>query len=460
MDDPRIAYLLGGGIPSAPDRSQQIADALMMTHQPEQPNPAAPAVDMGKLIAKHFWDKIVSAATAPRDALYGNMQVTDPETGMPTREAMERGQGVAGMAMTGGVPFAQRGAAGIFGGRLAKTADQAALEEATNMLKAGASKEDIWNKTGWFQGADDKWRFEIPDQASKFQGLNGEPLPTPARAALNHPEMYAAYPDLAGVNVNEKSFGIGAREHGQYRSGLGVDRPDIDVSWAAPDKRSTLLHEFQHGIQETEGFGRGTNSYGLRPGTPAWEIYQDRIKAMRTPLSHEEFSKQANYDGLAPKKDYDAYLKTTRNIPPMADRAAQEYAVQEAYRRHAGEVEARNVQFRKDMTPEQRRASPPWTTEDVPREQQIVRGATSGPQMSVGPYRTFYEISREYPTRSNDAFHRGADAYARGDASFRVPPSNLTKEELAAWDHGVEARMRFEAQPERASALADHLMRQ
>lgn len=91
-----------------------------MTHQPEQPNPAAPTVEMGKLIGKHFWDKAVSAATAPRDAFTGAMQVTDPETGMPTREAMERGQDVANMAMTGGIPFAQRGAAGMAGGRLAQ----------------------------------------------------------------------------------------------------------------------------------------------------------------------------------------------------------------------------------------------------------------------------------------------------------------------------------------------------
>jgi hypothetical protein len=45
----------------------------------------------------------------------------------------------------------------------------------------------------------------------------------------------------------------------------------------------------------------------------------------------------------------------------------------ELYRRTSGEVEARNVQTRRDMTPDQRRATPPWETEDVPRAQQIVR---------------------------------------------------------------------------------------
>jgi hypothetical protein len=63
-------------------------------------------------VVNYFGGKIGRAITGPRDALFGDMQVTDPETGMPTREAMERGQGVANLAKTGGIPFAQRGAAG------------------------------------------------------------------------------------------------------------------------------------------------------------------------------------------------------------------------------------------------------------------------------------------------------------------------------------------------------------
>jgi hypothetical protein len=56
-----------------------------------------------------------------------------------------------------------------------------------------------------------------------------------------------------------------------------------------------------------------------------------------------------------------------------------------AYQALAGEVEARNVQSRMDMDAATRRATPPWATEDVPRDQQIVRGllGDSGPQMSV-----------------------------------------------------------------------------
>ena len=43
----------------------------------------------------------------------------------------------------------------------------------------------------------------------------------------------------------------------------------------------------------------------------------------------------------------------------------------EIYRRLAGESEARNVQTRMDYTPEQRKATPPWKTLDVPEDELI-----------------------------------------------------------------------------------------
>jgi hypothetical protein len=74
-------------------------------------------------------------------------------------------------------------------------------------------------------------------------------------------------------------------------------------------------------------------------------------------------------------------------LPAMVERGRgfAEMKPFEAYRRLAGEVEARNVQSRMDMDAATRRATPPWSTEDVPRDQQIVRGllGDSGPQMSA-----------------------------------------------------------------------------
>ena len=45
----------------------------------------------------------------------------------------------------------------------------------------------------------------------------------------------------------------------------------------------------------------------------------------------------------------------------------------EQYRELAGEVEARNVQKRATMTPEERKNTPISETEDIPRSEQTVR---------------------------------------------------------------------------------------
>ena len=47
--------------------------------------------------------RVRDAVTAPRDAYRGDLQVFDPATGHVTDEAMERANGMAGLAMTGGL---------------------------------------------------------------------------------------------------------------------------------------------------------------------------------------------------------------------------------------------------------------------------------------------------------------------------------------------------------------------
>jgi len=56
------------------------------------------------------------------------------------------------------------------------------------------------------------------------------------------------------------------------------------------------------------------------------------------------------------------------------DRIAQTTAAEQYYKRLAGEVEARAVQKRMDLTPQQRAERAPWLDYDVPIDQQIVRG--------------------------------------------------------------------------------------
>lgn len=221
----------------------------------------------------------------------------------------------------GGLPMAEKGAAGIFGGRLAKTADHTALARAEEMAASGAPREAIHAETGWFQGPDQKWRFEIPDNASKVSErvaneFNARPVgdSVPVQNAdrfLDHPELFQAYPDLWRVNTRlEKGGGYPYRPAANY-SVRESGAENIGVNAASLGQANSMaLHEFQHAIQSREGFAHGADARIMSP---------------------------------------------------------------DHYNRTAGEVEAYNVQRRKDMTAAERSASPPWMTQDVPYDQQIIR---------------------------------------------------------------------------------------
>lgn len=250
------------------------------------------------------------------------------------------------MAAGPGASGAQSGAAGIFGGRLAKTADQVALARAEQMATKGASREQVWNETGWFVGADGKWRFEIPDENLFVRKGYGAGLEHGAGEAWNrtapkieHPQLTEAYPGKFDYLAHDVTIARGQEPSGRFMpEGPGrneeysySDRPVLPSLFVeAPttrQARSIASHELQHAVQGQEGFAKGASPQSYSDSL--WGETHDR----------QELAKRA-YD---------------------------------LYRRTAGEVEARNVQARLRMTPEERRARPPWLTEDVPLDRQVVR---------------------------------------------------------------------------------------
>ena len=236
----------------------------------------------------------------------------------------------------------------MFAGPAAKTADHALLAEAQRLSAGGADARKVWDETGWFTGADGKWRFEIPDNGASFALRDSGGREMPLHSSLAHPQLFDAYPQLSDTPTVVKQA---PARGGHY---LSIEPGDGAMELRAPDHwqgRSVALHESQHGVQNLEGFDRGGNSMGLKPNTPAWDIYMERRAVME---------QSARENGMP-------------SIPAWIDVEAQKSAAQEAYRRMAGEVEARNVQTRMDMQPWERRATPPWETKDVPRDQQIVR---------------------------------------------------------------------------------------
>lgn len=330
----------------APGIAAQIADGLrsaglgqMAQRYLAPPSPGDAALSIVPHVIGKAVESGVRAVTAPLRAWKGEI----------AHEAMiEEGRNVAGFAMTGGMAIPKpANSAGIFGGRLAKTADHAALAKAETMAAEGAPRETIWKETGWFQGVDKKWRFEIDDSQAQLTKTLDEAArfkyPLPASAAYRHDDLYAAYPGAARTKLvlsqeyrpGEGAFGVISRDSVAYagkdaiiighdpRKPFSSDRGAVHV----------LPHEFQHWTQKTEGFASGGSAreFEAHPG----QIADDLLSFQRR-IAHD------------------------------------------TYTRLAGEVEARAVEKRMDLSADQRRARPPWLDYDVAESQQIVRfGSTT-----------------------------------------------------------------------------------
>jgi hypothetical protein len=250
--------------------------------------------------------------------------------------------------MGGGVPAAEEGAAGIFGGRLAKTAEPLQLLKAKMAESLGGSPVDVYNDTGWFRGADKQWRFEIPDtRATVSHGL-----PSTLGEALDHPALYEAYPDMKNIEMRwdqAPGFASHLNPTKSLPEAIGLSPGDTPQALIP-----SVLHEAQHSVQMREGFAPGSS-----------------------PVKNEPYAAEA-LEKLGLIKRLTPYLY--QPLHENADELLRQAAFK-AYQRHAGEVEARNVSNRytygwspnRDASLLDYSKYPPFQTEDVKRENQIVR---------------------------------------------------------------------------------------
>jgi hypothetical protein len=301
--------------------------------------------------------------------------------------------GGGGLAASLLAPEAEAG----FAGRLAKGADEFMMSVAGKMEDAGVSPDEIWQKTGWGRGADNKWRFEFDDRQAEMLPRDLEPMSGVTNEFgepvypnweghlgdyMRHPELEQQYNLMERTNVNERP-GTGGSLADFGTSPITGNRSYGITIGKDGGRRSTALHEIQHAIQSEEGFARGGASGGkawlmddVRPQIV--DEYSRIVDNLQTPLGYEDYKRSAGWEGY-PEADakaaYEQYVKDARStkLDPSMDRDVQEQAGRNIYHRLAGEAEARNVEKRADWTPQQRRSTPPWESSDVPYDQQIVR---------------------------------------------------------------------------------------
>ena len=250
-----------------------------------------------------------------------------------------------------------------YAGVKARTADLDALEQAQELERREADGETIRRQTGWFRGADGKWRFELDDSGMQFrkdgdarlmqepgykrleeltdkwaQSFEGGKALTPTEEAeldrlqeeyservwgekymltdfVKHDALYEAYPRLRGVSLIFDDLQGGTKGLFSKRSNTIVLSNELFGKEA-----DVVLHEIQHVIQKIEGFSGGASP----------EYWRNRMEG--------------------------GYSKRTSS--------GLEMMPTDLYKNTAGEIEARDAARRRTMSAEQRRANRPDTGDE------------------------------------------------------------------------------------------------
>lgn len=242
-------------------------------------------------------------------------------------------------------------------------------------MEGEKTPQEIRLATGWEKGNDGNWKYEIQDGVLKkdiefesmgsIEGLSDEVMDVVLKDIYDNEELYNTYPELAETEVfiyKPKDGTIMADVEASEIQGKiflnyekVFDKLQRDRLEGAKRKHQTIAHELQHIIQRREGFAKGGNTLTTKR---LLKETQRKISAKEALNTTEQKVKEIS--------DILNLLMYGEDISTIEESIAKEI-----YRRLGGEVEARNVESRLDMIPEQRRETLLQETEDVAREDQI-----------------------------------------------------------------------------------------
>ena len=264
---------------------------------------------------------------------------------------------------------------------------------------------------------------------------------------LDAPELYAAYPQLKEIDVKFVNDPLNTTK-ASYVTGkdLWTDAEvnliqinNIPNSINEKEYESILLHELQHAIQRIEGFavGGNPNMFEATGGKPS--KFQETLmllddipmEELKNYKDHEEFKTlqeylpevlENNFDGLGTLTDImDRWLRDVdngvRSLESIYDEIqyarkaynkynklgefANEKSPFEKYQSLAGEVEARNVQKRMELSAEERLNTLLSDSEDIERDQQIILYQTLAAEAAVEAAAQERAVREEYENTEN-----------------------------------------------------------
>jgi len=214
-----------------------------------------------------------------------------------------------------------------------KAGDKLPTEGVQLGVFAGKKAKGFEGKTTHKGKYDGQTRFEIDDSAMSVHNKGVVELSQKGYVQLDklikHDELFSNYPQLRNVVVKfDKNMESHATFDGEGTITLSNKFKNKD------EMSSSIIHEIQHWVQNKEGFAGGGN-------------FEDMMMQVQGKIySLEKKGELSELDAMNYKNDLD-YLKEN----PSAEAF-------DKYKKIAGEIEAREVQARKNLTPEERELIP------------------------------------------------------------------------------------------------------
>lgn len=294
-----------------------------------------------------------------------------------------------------------------YAGRDAGNADLEALHEAERYEMQGVDAETIRQKTGWFRGADGKWRWEIDDSGMKLRTDAADISNyTTLGELVDAPALFATYPDMKDMDVTFQTLERG--QNGGYNRRFDSIELSRDLKNRPEALLNSLTHEVQHAIQQREGFTPGANlkywnrkleeGYDGRDAETRREGARLREQYEQMKANDPEFMRSMEeLNAMAPtvprgKVDMDTWEQVEPDPPEWVrfderrdqleekygDRVWDYFSLRDSidrnardsrlpgdlYRDTAGEIEARDAAARRGLTAEERRNRKPDTGDE------------------------------------------------------------------------------------------------
>lgn len=243
---------------------------------------------------------------------------------LPQLAAIAEGDAEVGQAILQSVGEAIRPekAQALFLGENSKTADREALARARQMEKQGVDRDTIWKETGWGKDKKGKWFYESDDRDFAVADDLETGKPRNFNSAVRHPELGPAYGDQ-------------------------IDRASVIAAdpFPFPDSQAAYMPK-QRNVVDPRIFVRGNKS--------GRDLSGDVLHETQHLVDDIEGANLAKADQ---RRFYD---------------------------NRSEEVRARNAERRRDWSPEERRALPPWASQDVPDAEQDRRNGRPAGIMKLG----------------------------------------------------------------------------